>query len=127
VAESMLTKVRRLEALRAQRAALKVKIAQAWAAYYRACDAAEMGEIDPDTKGIPAPVQANIERLWQAAQAVEAEYRKVYRAEQALAGEILGIADGELGIADEGEAFGEVREVRALGVVAPMVAQMEAV
>jgi len=128
----MLAKVRKLQALRQRRAQLKADAAAAWAAFYRAVDAAEGGTPDPVTGGFRPEVQARLDDLRAWAEAVEAEYREVYGAEQVLAGEILGIeelgmANEELGEVGEVRALGEVREVRVLGDGVPMVAQAEAV
>ena len=110
-----LTMVRKLEAARRLRARLKVKAAEAWAAYYRACDEAEAAGPDPETGGIPADVQANIERLGAWAEAVEAEYHKAYRLEAMLAAAILEERDAE-SVSWE-----------TVGVHVPMLAEAEAV
>ena len=110
-----MTMVRKLEAARRLRARLKVEAAEAWAAYYRACDKAEDGAPDPVTGGIPADVLANIERLGAWAEAVEAEYRKAYRLEGMLAAAILWPEKATESMEDYRDLF------------TPMVAQLEAV
>ena len=80
--------VRQLEAARRWRARLKAAAAAAWAAYYRAVDAAENGEPAP-WGGTRPEVQANLNRLGEWAEAVEAEYRLAYQLEEAIAGAIL--------------------------------------